>query len=43
MYSVETVACVLASELAQEGGEVLLDNQGVVKTSPMRRTGVVKD
>ena len=43
MYRAETIACALASELAQEGDEVILDNQGVVKATPTKRRGVVKD
>ena len=33
----------MASELGSEGDEVILDNQGVVKATPMKRKGVVKD
>ena len=33
VYRAETIACALASELAREGGEVILDNQGVVKAT----------
>ena len=43
MYRAETIACALASELAGEGDEIILDNQGVVKATPMKRKGVVKD
>ena len=32
-----------ASQLAGKGDEVILDNQGVVKATPMKRKGVVKD
>ena len=42
VYRAETLACALASELATEGDEVILDNQGVVKATPMKRKGVVK-
>ena len=43
MYRAETIACALASELASAGDEIMLDNQGVVKATPMRRKGLVKD
>ena len=43
MYRAETIACALASKLAREGDEIILDNQGVVKATPMKRKGVVKD
>ena len=43
VYRAETIACALASELAREGDEVIIDNQGVVKATPMKRRGVVKD
>ena len=43
VYRAETIACALASELAQEGDEVILDNQGVVKATPTKQRGVVKD
>ena len=43
VYHAETIACALASKLAQEGDEVILDNQGVVKATPTKRRGVVKD
>ena len=43
MYRVETIACALASELAREGDEIILDNQGVVKAAPMKRERVVTD
>ena len=36
MYRAKTIACALASELAREGDEVILDNQGVVKATPTR-------
>ena len=43
MYRAEAIACALASELATEGDEIILDNQGVVKATPMKQKGVVKD
>ena len=43
VYRAETIACALASELASEGDEIVLDNQGVVKATPIKRKGVVKD
>ena len=36
------MACAVASELAQPGDEIVHDNQGVVKATPVHR-GVVKD
>ena len=43
MYRAETIACALASELAREGDEIILDNQGMAKATPLKRKGVVKD
>ena len=43
MYRAETITCALAFELAQEGDEVILDNQGVVKATLTRRRELVKD
>ena len=43
VYRAETIAYALASELASEGDEIVLDNQGVVKATPIKRNGVVKD
>ena len=43
MYWAETIACELVSELASEGDEIMRDNQGVVKATPIKRKGVVKD
>ena len=43
MHRAETIACALASELAREGDEITPENQGVVKTTPMKPKGVVKD
>ena len=43
VYRAETIAYALASELAREGDEVILDNQGVVKATPTKRRGAVKD
>ena len=43
VYQAETIACELASELASERDEIVLDNQGVVKATPIKRKGVVKD
>ena len=33
----------MASDLAQAGDEIVLDNRGVVKATPVTRRGVVKD
>ena len=43
VYRAETIACALASELASKGDEIVLDNPGVVKATPIKRKGVVKD
>ena len=43
MYRAETIACALASELAKPGDDIILDNQSVVKATPIKRKGVVKD
>ena len=43
VYHAGTITGALAPELAQEGNEVILDNQGVVKATPTKRRGVVKD
>ena len=43
VYRAETIARALASELASEGDEIVLDNQGVVKATLIQRKGVVKD
>ena len=43
MYRAETIAYALASELASEGEEIVLDNQRVVYATPIKRKGVVKD
>ena len=43
VYRAETIACALASELAREGDEVILHNQGVVKATLTKRRGVHKD
>ena len=43
VYRAETIACAVASELAREGDEIILDNQGVVNATPMKQKGVVKD
>ena len=43
MYRAQTIGCAVASELASEGDEIILDNQGVVKATPVKRKGVVKD
>ena len=43
VYRAETIACTLASELASEGDEIVLDNEGVVKATFVKRKGVVKD
>ena len=42
VYKAETMACALASHLAQPGDEIILDNQGVVKATPTPRKGVFK-
>ena len=43
VYWAETIACALASELASEGDEIILDDQGVRESHPYKRKGVVKD
>ena len=43
VYHAETIAFALASELAIGGEEVILDNQGVVNATPIKRKGFVKD
>ena len=43
VYRAETIACALASELAKPGDDIILDNQSVVKATPIKRKGVVKD
>ena len=43
VYRVETITCALASELASPGDDIILDNQSVVKATPIKRKGVVKD
>ena len=43
VYQAETIACALASELAKPGDDIILDNQSVVKATPTKRKGVVKD
>ena len=43
VYRAETIACALASELASPGDDIILDNQSVVKATPIKRKGVVKD
>ena len=43
VYPTETIACALASELASEGDEIVLHNQGVVKGTTIKRKGVVKN
>ena len=43
VYRAETIACALASELASPGDDIILDNQSVVKGTPIKRKGVVKD
>ena len=37
------MACAVASHLAQPRDEIIPDNQGVVKATPVPRKGVVKD
>ena len=37
------MACAVASNLAQPGDEIILNNQGVVKATPTPRKGTVKD
>ena len=39
----KTIACALASEPASLGDDIILDNQSVVKATPIKRKGVVKD
>ena len=43
VYRAETILCALASELASPGYDIILDNQSVVKATPIKRKGVVKD
>ena len=43
VYRAETIACAPASELASPGDDIILDNQSVVKATPIKRKGVVKD
>ena len=43
VYRAKTIACVLASELASPGDDIILDNQSVVKATPINRKVVVKD
>ena len=35
--------CAVASHLAQPGDEIILDNQGVVKATPVPQKGIIKD
>ena len=37
VYRAGTIVCAVASELASEGDEIVLDNQGVVKATPIKR------
>ena len=41
VYRAKTMACVLASDMAKAGDELILDNQGVVKATPTKWKGVV--
>ena len=43
VYGAETMACAVASNLAQPGDEIIVDKQGVVKATPIPDRGVVKD
>ena len=43
VYRAETIACALASELARRGDDIILDDQSVLKATPIKRKGVVKD
>ena len=43
VYRAETIACAVASDLAQPRDDIVLDNQGVVKVTPVPRRGIVKD
>ena len=43
VYRAETIACALACELASPGDDIILDNQSVVKATPIKCKGVVKD
>ena len=43
VYRAETIACALASELTRPRDDIILDNQSVVKATPIKRKGVVKD
>ena len=42
VYRTETIVCAVASELAREGNEVILDNQGVVKATRRNDVGWLK-
>ena len=39
VYRAETIACALASELASPGDDIILDNQSVVKATPIKPEG----
>ena len=43
VYRAETIACALASELAKPRDDIILDNQSVVKATPIKRKEGVKD
>ena len=43
LHRAESMACAVALDLAQPGDEIVLDNHGVVKATPVPRRGVVKD
>ena len=43
VYGAETMASAVASDLAQPGDEIVLDNKGVVKAAPVACKGAVTD
>ena len=42
-YVAETMACAMASSMAQGVQEIILNNHGVVKARPTQRKGTIKD
>ena len=43
VFRLEAIACGIASGMAREGGEIVLDYQVVVKATPIQSKGTVKD
>ena len=43
VHRAETMACVVASHLAELRGDIIRDNQGVINATPVPRKTVVKD